>query len=86
MTAHGWVTGMVEKGVEGPGIVNAGCYVLSRSQLADFGHPPPFSFEKDYLARILPTSPFRLFVTDGLFIDIGVPQDFARAQDLLAGR
>lgn len=85
-TSNGWVTGMVEKGVEGPGIVNAGCYVLSRTQLSDFVRPPPFSFETDYLARILPTSPFRLFVTGGLFIDIGVPEDFARAQDLLAGR
>jgi D-glycero-alpha-D-manno-heptose 1-phosphate guanylyltransferase len=85
-TANGWVTGMVEKGVEGPGIVNAGCYVVSRSQLSDFDRPTPFSFEADYLAGILPTSPFRLFVTGGLFIDIGVPEDFARAQELLAGR
>ena len=86
MTSDGWATGMVEKGVTGPGIVNAGCYILSRDQLVGVDHPMPFSFETDVLARILPTSPFRIFVTDGLFIDIGVPDDFARAQDLLAER
>lgn len=82
----GRVTGMAEKGVQGPGIINAGCYVLARDQLSAVDHPMPFSFETDYLARVLPTSPFRIFVTDGLFIDIGVPEDFARAQDLLAER
>lgn len=82
----GWVTGMVEKGVSGPGIVNAGCYVLARDQLSAVDRPMPFSFETDYLSRVLPTSPFRVFVTDGLFIDIGVPEEFARAQDLLAER
>ena len=87
LTTHdGWVTGMVEKGVVGPGIVNAGCYVLAKDQLAGVDHPMPFSFETDYLARVLPTAPFRVLVTDGLFIDIGVPEEFARAQDLLAGR
>ena len=60
--------------------------MLGREQLAHLDAPPPFSFENDYLARQLPASPFHLFVADGLFIDIGVPEDFARAQDLLAGR
>jgi len=83
--ADGWVDGMVEKGAAGPGIINAGSYVLGRGQLDDVDMPPPFSFENDCLARWLPVSPFHLFVADGLFIDIGVPDDFARAQDLLAG-
>jgi D-glycero-alpha-D-manno-heptose 1-phosphate guanylyltransferase len=83
--ADGWVHGLVEKGAGGEGVINAGCYVLNRGQLADFDVPPPFSFENDYLARLLPSSPFHLFVAEGLFIDIGVPEDFARAQSLLAG-
>ena len=86
VTAGGWVTGMTEKGDGGPGIVNAGCYVLAREQLAAVDHSMPFSFEADYLAHILPTAPFHLCETSGLFIDIGVPEDFARAQDLLASR
>jgi NDP-sugar pyrophosphorylase family protein len=76
---------VVRQVAAGPGIINAGSYVLGRGQLDDVDIPPPFSFENDCLARWLPVSPFHLFVADGLFIDIGVPEDFARAQDLLAG-
>lgn len=84
--ADGWVQGLIEKGTAGPGVINAGCYLLARGQLAEFAEPPPFSFEKDFLPLVLPTAPWHLFLTDGLFIDIGVPEDFARAQELLAGR
>jgi D-glycero-alpha-D-manno-heptose 1-phosphate guanylyltransferase len=82
----GWVHGLVEKGAAGPGLINAGCYLLNRGQLAELAVQPPFSFENDYLARQLPAAPFHLLLTDGLFIDIGVPEDFAHAQKLLAGR
>lgn len=84
--ADGWVHGLIEKGAAGPGVINAGCYLLGRGQLAEFAAQPPFSFENDYLARQLPVAPFHLLLADGLFIDIGVPEDFARAQELLAGR
>jgi D-glycero-alpha-D-manno-heptose 1-phosphate guanylyltransferase len=84
--ADGWVHGLIEKGAAVPGVINAGCYLLSRGQLAHFNAQTPFSFENDYLARQLPAAPFHLLLTDGLFIDIGVPEDFARAQELLAGR
>jgi D-glycero-alpha-D-manno-heptose 1-phosphate guanylyltransferase len=83
--ADGWVIGLVEKGSAGPGLINAGCYVVGRDQMADVDVPPPFSFEM-HLARLLNVSPFHLFVTDGMFIDIGVPDDYFRAQELLAGR
>ena len=80
---EGRVVGLMEKGSAGPGIINAGCYVLSRRQLSQVSCKPPFSIEKDYLAPHLPKAPFDLFVYDGVFIDIGIPEDFARAQDLL---
>jgi len=82
----GQVCGMSEKGASGAGVINAGCYVLNRDQVAEAGLTAPYSFEIDFLARRLPATPFDLFVTAGLFIDIGVPEDFQRAQDLLAGR
>jgi D-glycero-alpha-D-manno-heptose 1-phosphate guanylyltransferase len=82
----GLVHGVLEKGEAGPGIINAGCYVLDREQLVGLGQDPPFSFENDYLARQLVAAPLDLFVTNGLFIDIGVPEDFRRAQDLLPER
>lgn len=80
------VSGFAEKGAAGPGLINAGTYVLQRGQLDGFALNTAFSLETDYLAKILAAEPFDLFATSGHFIDIGVPEDFARAQTELAGR
>ena len=69
-------------GQAGPGIINAGCYLLGRKSLAEFGSAA-FSFETDYLLR-RPPGALRAWITSGLFIDIGVPADYQRAQSLLA--
>jgi len=46
----------------------------------------PFSLEADLLADAVASTRFDLFETKGLFIDIGLPEDYAPAQALLAGR
>jgi D-glycero-alpha-D-manno-heptose 1-phosphate guanylyltransferase len=84
LTAHGRVTGFTEKGVAGPGLISAGCYVLGRSELDGFALHQPFSLETDFLSNAVPQTPVDVFVTEGLFIDIGIPEDYARAQTLLA--
>lgn len=83
--ANSCVTGFTEKGVAGPGLINAGCYLLGRHQLDAYAIGEPFSLEADYLAKAVGSMDFDLFVTQGKFIDIGVPEDFARAQIELAG-
>lgn len=80
------VIGFSEKGVTGRGLINGGCYVLGKDQLNDFPVNSAFSFETDYLAKIIKNSPFSLFITSGDFIDIGIPADYARAQIELAGK
>ena len=84
-TADGRVLGFAEKGAGGPGLINAGCYVLPKSILADFKRGEAFSLEADFLAKAVSQQRFDLFVTSGHFIDIGVPEDFRRAQTELAG-
>jgi D-glycero-alpha-D-manno-heptose 1-phosphate guanylyltransferase len=76
----GLVTGFLEKGMSGPGLINAGCYVFRRDQLADFELGMSFSLEQDYLARKVGTREFDVFVSHGRFIDIGIPEDYERAQ------
>ena len=44
-----------------------------------------FSLETDFLAKWVIGQHFDLLVTTGHFIDIGVPEDYARAQTELAG-
>ncbi len=76
----GKVTGFAEKGAVGPGLINAGCYVLPASALNAFASGVPFSLENDFLAPAVSANPFDVFVTEGHFIDIGIPADYARAQ------
>lgn len=76
----GMVREFAEKGVSGPGLISAGCCVLNKGQLDAFPKDKPFSLETDYLANAVNSSEFYLFVTTGTFIDIGIPEDYARAQ------
>jgi D-glycero-alpha-D-manno-heptose 1-phosphate guanylyltransferase len=84
MVEDGHVTGFVEKGVSGPGLINAGCYVLPRAQLDAFHPGQAFSLEQDFLVPLVRSDKVDLFVTEGQFIDIGIPDDYWRAQTLLA--
>jgi D-glycero-alpha-D-manno-heptose 1-phosphate guanylyltransferase len=84
LVIEGLVCGFSEKGVTGPGMINAGCYVLGTNQLNVWPLHTPFSLETDYLVRAVTSAPVGFFKTTGLFIDIGVPEDFNRAQTLLA--
>jgi D-glycero-alpha-D-manno-heptose 1-phosphate guanylyltransferase len=74
------VQGFLEKGLSGPGIINAGCYVFNRNQLDAFEVGQPFSLETDYLSGAVKRQDFLLFATKGKFIDIGIPEDYQLAQ------
>jgi D-glycero-alpha-D-manno-heptose 1-phosphate guanylyltransferase len=79
LTSTGRVTGFAEKtGSETPGIVNAGVY-LFQSEIFDLIPDGPASLEKDVFPNILDRGVFAL-KQKGLFIDIGTPEDYARAQ------
>lgn len=84
-TDNGRVLGFIGKGVPGPGVINAGCYVLSADLLKDFLPGQAFSFEDDFLPKAVDKNLFDLFVSNGHFIDIGIPKDYANAQIELAG-
>lgn len=80
----GRVVGISEKGRSGSGLINAGCYLLPIGALDQFAPGRSFSFETDYLAHVVKNNLLDIFVTKGHFIDIGVPDDYARAQIELA--
>jgi D-glycero-alpha-D-manno-heptose 1-phosphate guanylyltransferase len=63
-----------------PGIINAGMYLFKRAVLE---HIPqgPSSLEKDLFPKLLTGGMYAL-EQDGMFIDIGTPEDYARAQEL----
>lgn len=78
------IISFAEKGIAGPGLINAGCYVLAKDALVKFPVHKPFSIETDYFVPEVACSRVEVFATEGLFIDIGVPEDYERAQTLLA--
>lgn len=78
------VMGFSEKGMNGPGLINAGCYVLPLHSLDSFEVGRRFSLETEYFMCSVPQLQIDAFVTNGHFIDIGVPEDYVRAQTELA--
>lgn len=78
------VVGFQEKGQSQAGWINAGAYVLNR----DFEWPAElesrFSFEKQVLTPQVSELRPAAFIVSGYFLDIGVPEDFDRAQTELA--
>jgi D-glycero-alpha-D-manno-heptose 1-phosphate guanylyltransferase len=76
------VTGFSEKDMAGRGLINAGCYLLPTNLLERYSEGKNFSFETDFLYDALNKYRFDCFMSQSVFIDIGVPEDFERAQTL----
>jgi D-glycero-alpha-D-manno-heptose 1-phosphate guanylyltransferase len=74
------LVGFEEKGVAGPGWINSGHYLLPRGLFEGSGLPAAFSFESGFVVPRLASQPFEVFFCEGPFIDIGVPEDYRRAQ------
>jgi len=71
------VSGFAEKGASGPGLVNGGVYFLRRRVLDYLS--PKCSLERDVFPNLPPRS-LAGIAYDGFFIDIGIPDDYRRAQ------
>ncbi len=80
LDAGGRVVAFAEKDAEGPGLVNAGIYRFRRATFEGQGLPAAFSVENDFLRPRVAALDVRGYVTEGRFIDIGIPEDFDRAQ------
>ena len=62
------------------GLINGGVYAVDRSGLDLSGLPERFSFEKEVLEPGAAIGEIGGVVCDDYFIDIGVPEDYERAQ------
>ena len=82
----GRVIQFIEKGIRaGPGLINAGVYLLRKQIVHELPADTAISLEREVFPRLLDRGVYGLVCT-GLFIDIGIPDDFKRAQALLASR
>ena len=73
-----------EKKYYDTGLINGGVYVINKKQFLSRPFAEKFSFEKDYLEAAVNEKKFYGLEQDEYFIDIGVPEDFERAQKELA--
>lgn len=80
------IIGFKEKQFLNKGILNTGIYIINRTILNNFDVEKNFSFEKEILEK----GKDRLFfvgkVFNSYFIDIGIPEDFFKANQYLAER
>lgn len=76
------VEGFREKGESGPGYINAGSYYLTSAAIRALPTEPAFSFETRVLAPLTAAGRVCGFDATSEFIDIGVPEDYRRAQGL----
>lgn len=75
----GIIKDFLHSGGGGEGYINAGVYVISPDLFKDYKLNKSFSFERDFLYQHTPQLKPLAFITDGYFIDIGVPEDYERA-------
>lgn len=78
LDGQGRITAFREKRPCAEGLINGGVYLLQREALAEM--PDRFSLEKDYFEPHAESAGLAGFRSEGYFIDIGIPADYARAQ------
>jgi D-glycero-alpha-D-manno-heptose 1-phosphate guanylyltransferase len=74
------IAGFTEKGLPGPGYINAGVYYFNPALLSHRGLTGKFSFENDFLEKERSQLNIIPFACSGYFIDIGISEDYERAQ------
>jgi D-glycero-alpha-D-manno-heptose 1-phosphate guanylyltransferase len=73
------ITKFAEKGASGPGLINAGAYLVRRSVVEHPDLGRAFSFEHDVLLPGVHSGVLTACKIEGNFIDIGIPKDYVRA-------
>ncbi|MBI2993836.1 MAG: nucleotidyltransferase family protein [Gammaproteobacteria bacterium] len=81
----GRIVGFEEKSARAEAIINGGVYLLGRRDLLDGFPAGPRSLELDMFPALLKTRRVVGLHSDATFIDIGVPDDYEKAQVLLRG-
>jgi D-glycero-alpha-D-manno-heptose 1-phosphate guanylyltransferase len=76
----GKIVSFKEKQFYRQGLINGGIYVVRKDQFLNRSFLQKFSFEKDYLEKFCGEGKFYGSRQTGYFIDIGIPEDYQKAQ------
>jgi D-glycero-alpha-D-manno-heptose 1-phosphate guanylyltransferase len=80
LNEHAAISSFKEKQFYEQGLINGGLYALNVSALLQKNLPEKSSFEKDYLEKYFAEGKIFGSKQDEYFIDIGIPEDYNRAQ------
>lgn len=75
------ITAFNEKQFQKEGLINGGIYLINKQKAVLDSFPDKFSFEKEFLEPESSAHGLQGFVSEGYFIDIGIPEDYYKAQD-----
>ncbi|WP_118972533.1 nucleotidyltransferase family protein [Taibaiella koreensis] len=75
------ITAFEEKQFRKEGLINGGVYLLDKEKAGLAAFPEKFSFEKEFLEPEAGQGTLQGFVSDTYFIDIGIPEDYYKAQE-----
>ncbi len=84
LNSNSSISSFKEKQFYKKGNINGGVYIINKDDLLRKQLPSKFSFEKDYLEKYYTEKRMFGLVLDEYFIDIGIPEDFERANNELA--
>lgn len=74
-----------EKEPKNSGLINGGIYLANTSIKQYFPSTEKFSFESDFMGKTIKKMSFGGLIMDQYFIDIGIPEDYKKAQKELPG-
>lgn len=77
------IIGFHEQGYCSEGLINGGIYLVNRKYLESRKFPVVFSLEEEILVKEAGSSLLRAMIFDDPFIDIGVPEDYRKAGNIL---
>ncbi|MDA8886618.1 nucleotidyltransferase family protein [Bacteroidia bacterium] len=66
------------------GLINGGVYWVNKNILDALPNKEKYSFESEFLELAVRDNKLSGYISEGLFIDIGIPSDYERAQEIFA--
>jgi NDP-sugar pyrophosphorylase family protein len=79
----GAITAFGEKGRSGPGLINAGAYLIETSVLDDIPPGRAVSLEREVFPTLIGKGLYGMII-DGPFLDIGTEETYRQAEAFLA--
>ena len=77
------IVGFREKQYCDEGNINIGTYIIKKNFFKDVKTEEVFSFENDIMEKYFDEMNFISYLSDTIFIDIGIPEDYEKIQNII---